>query len=58
MRGEAYNQQGVQDRNRARIRVRLGLEGQLNQDFIGGLAIATGSHGRSHDDQRDPHQRL
>ncbi len=45
VRGEAYNQQGVQDRNRARIRVRLGLEGQLNQDFIGGLAIATGSQG-------------
>lgn len=45
VRGEAYKQDGVQDRNRARIRVRLGLEGQLNQDFVGGVAIATGSLG-------------
>ena len=33
------------DRNRARIRVRLGLEGKLSEDFIGGLSIATGSLG-------------
>jgi hypothetical protein len=45
VRGETFVQQGTQDRNRARIRVRLGLEGQLNQDFIGGLALATGSMG-------------
>ncbi len=45
LRGESYSQTGPQDRNRARIRVRLGLEGQLNQDFIGGVAIATGSQG-------------
>jgi len=49
VRGEAYNQNCTtvvcQDRNRGRIRVRLGLEGQLSQDFIGGLAIATGSQG-------------
>src|SRR5439155_11310381 len=34
-----------QDRNRGRIRVRLGLEGQLNEDFIGAVALATGSVG-------------
>jgi hypothetical protein len=33
------------DRNRARIRVRLGIAGKLNEDFIGGLAVATGSLG-------------
>ncbi len=45
VRGESFMQTGTQDRNRARIRVRLGLEGQLNQDFIGGVALATGSQG-------------
>ena len=45
IRGEAYNQEGVPDRNRARIRVRFGLDGQLNQDFIAGFALATGSLG-------------
>jgi flagellin-like hook-associated protein FlgL len=45
VRAENYTQTGIQDRNRARIRVRLGLEGQLNQDFIGGVALATGSLG-------------
>ena len=32
-------------RNRARIRARFGLEGKLNEDFLGGLALATGSPG-------------
>jgi Putative porin len=45
IRGESYNQDGVPDRNRARIRMRWGLDGQLNQDFVGGFAIATGSMG-------------
>jgi hypothetical protein len=31
------------DRNRARIRVRLGLTGKLSEDFIAGLAVATGA---------------
>ena len=33
------------DRNRARVRVRFGFEGKLNEDFLGGLSIATGSLG-------------
>lgn len=33
------------DRNRARIRVRFGFEGKLNDDFIAGVAMATGSLG-------------
>jgi hypothetical protein len=45
IRGEAYQQEGVPDRNRARVRMRWGLDGQLNQDFVGGFAIATGSMG-------------
>jgi hypothetical protein len=45
VRGEAYNQQGIPDRNRARIRVRFGVDGQLNEDFIAGFALATGSLG-------------
>src|SRR5205823_8319681 len=45
VRGESFMQDATQDRNRARIRVRFGLEGQLNQDFVGGFAIATGSQG-------------
>jgi hypothetical protein len=45
IRGENFNQDGTQDRNRARVRVRFGMEGQLNQDFIAGFAIATGSLG-------------
>jgi Putative porin len=44
-RFETYNQTGVPDRNRARIRVRFGLDGQLNEDFVGGFALATGSLG-------------
>jgi hypothetical protein len=45
IRGEAYSQQGVPDRNRARIRVRFGLDGQLNEDFTAGIALATGQLG-------------
>ncbi len=32
-------------RNRARLRVRFGLDGRLNESFIGGFALATGSLG-------------
>jgi Putative porin len=32
-------------RNRARIRVRFGVDGRLNDSFIGGLSLATGSLG-------------
>jgi hypothetical protein len=45
IRGESYNQTGVPDRNRARIRVRVGVDGKLSEDFIGGFALATGSLG-------------
>jgi hypothetical protein len=43
IRGESYFQQGVPDDNLARIRVRFGIDGQLNQDFIAGIALATGA---------------
>jgi hypothetical protein len=45
MRGENFTQDGTQDRNRARVRIRVGLDGQLNQDFVGSVALATGSIG-------------
>ncbi len=47
VRGENYFQDlnAFQNRNRARIRVRFGFEGKLNEDFIGGVALATGSLG-------------
>jgi hypothetical protein len=43
IRGEAFKQDETVDRNRARVRVRFGVDGQLNDDFTGGFAIATGS---------------
>jgi hypothetical protein len=45
IRGESFFQDTTADRNRARIRVRFGFEGKLNEDFLGGLALATGSPG-------------
>jgi len=45
IRGENFTQDGVPDRNRARIRARFGFDGQLNQDFIAGIYLATGSLG-------------
>jgi len=45
VRGESFFQDGVADRNRARIRVRFGFEGKLNEDFVSGVALATGSLG-------------
>ena len=45
IRGESYFQSGVPDDNLARIRVRFGMDGQLNQDFFAGIALATGSLG-------------
>ena len=42
VRGESFFQKGAVDRNRARIRLRLGLEGDPNQDFTGGLYLASG----------------
>jgi len=44
VRGESFNQQGTPDRNRARVRVRFGVEGKSG-DFTGGLSIATGTLG-------------
>jgi len=44
VRGENFNQETTQDRNRARIRARFGFEGKLG-DFTGGLSIASGSLG-------------
>jgi len=50
VRGESFFQnysacKNCLDRNRARIRVRFGFDGKLNEDFIAGVAVATGSLG-------------
>lgn len=45
VRGESIFQDGVADRNRGRIRVRFGVEGKLSDDFVGGIALATGTLG-------------
>lgn len=50
VRGESYFQKYsgctlCNDRNRARVRIRFGFEGKLNDDFIGGVALATGTLG-------------
>lgn len=50
VRGESYfqNYSGCtlcNDRSRARIRVRFGFEGKLNDDFIAGVALASGTLG-------------
>ena len=48
VRGESFFQSypgcaACLDRNRARIRLRLGLEGKLNEDFSAGMYIASGA---------------
>jgi Putative porin len=50
VRGESFFQdysgcKACFDRNRARVRVRFGFDGKLNEDFIAGVALATGSLG-------------
>jgi hypothetical protein len=47
IRGESFLQDapGFIDRNRARVRMRFGFDGKLNEDFIGSFALATGSLG-------------
>lgn len=50
IRGESFFQsysgcKACFDRNRARVRVRFGVDGKLNEDFLGGVALATGSLG-------------
>jgi hypothetical protein len=47
VRGESFFQDcaACPDRNRARIRARFGFDGKLNEDFVAGIAVATGSLG-------------
>jgi hypothetical protein len=42
VRGESFFQQPVPDRNRARLRLRFGVEGDPTQDFTGGIYVASG----------------
>lgn len=43
VRGDSFFQKGNVDRNRARVRLRLGLEGKPNEDFTAGLFVASGA---------------
>jgi hypothetical protein len=47
VRGESFFQDcaACVQRSRARIRLRFGVEGKLNEEFTGGFALATGSMG-------------
>jgi hypothetical protein len=47
VRGESFFQDipAFQNRNRGRIRVRFGFDGKLSDDFVGGIALASGSLG-------------
>lgn len=45
VRGEDFFQNGVPTRNRARVRVRFGLDGVLSENFTGGFALASGTLG-------------
>jgi len=58
VRGESFFQDGVPDRNRGRIRVRFGVDGKLNEDFVGGLAPGYRFPGRPNHHQRNFHQFL
>lgn len=42
VRGESFFQEPVPDRNRARLRLRFGVEGDPTQDFTGGIYVASG----------------
>src|SRR6266849_325949 len=48
VRGESYFQKyggctACNDRNRARVRIRFGFDGKINDDFIAGISLATGT---------------
>ena len=48
VRGESFFQKysgctACNDRNRARVRIRFGFDGKLNDDFIAGVSLATGT---------------
>ena len=45
VRFEDFFQDGTTNRYRPRIRLRLGVEGKLSQDFFGGIALASGNLG-------------
>ena len=49
VRGENFMQDasGFSDRNRARVRVRFGLDGKISDDFTGGVLLTSGSLGDS-----------
>ena len=54
VRGEGFWQEGAANRYRPRIRLRLGVEGKLNEDFSGGMYLASGAVADGNPSYRDP----
>lgn len=54
VRYENFYQQGVQDRHRERIRLRLGVQGKINDDFMGGIFMASGTLASGNPTMTDP----
>ena len=54
VRYENFYQDGVQDRHRERIRLRLGVQGKINEDFNGGIFIASGTLANGNPTMTDP----
>jgi hypothetical protein len=54
VRGESFGQDLTPDRFRARIRVRLGIDGKLGEDFTGGVYLASGAVLNGAPDFKDP----
>jgi hypothetical protein len=54
VRGEGFWQKGAATRYRPRIRLRLGVEGKLNEDFSGGMYFASGAVADGNPSYRDP----
>ncbi len=54
VRYENFFQDGVQNRHRERIRLRLGVQGKLNEDFSGGIFMASGTWNGGNPSLADP----
>jgi hypothetical protein len=54
VRYENFSQDGTEARHRERIRLRLGLEGKLNEDFSGGIYMASGAWANGAPSYADP----
>lgn len=54
VRYENFLQDGVTSRHRERIRLRLGVQGKINEDFLGGIFLASGTWSNGNPSLADP----